>query len=471
MSFTVGFFLSAQYTSSMEETLNRGSKAAPQNAMAEQSVLGALLMGGHHFDAIAERLVPEDFYNRDYANIWKAASDLGRRGRAIDPVTVAEVLEGKGQLEDCGGLSALIQLVSQTPTAINAVAYAEIVREHAIRRGLIKAASDIVDKVYARDSEDTKDLLDYAEQQVFQIADKRSRTDRQGIELLELLPGAVEEIRIVSESKGVAGLSTGIAKFDEMTTGLRPGDLVVVAGRPAMGKTSLAMNWAEHAALHAKVPVAVFSLEMPAQQLAMRLIASHGRIDQQHMRSGTLTPEDWARINSAATTLQDAKIIIDDDGNLSPQELRNRARRIKREHGLGLILVDYLQLMEVPGSKENRTNDIAQISRSMKTLAKELEVPIIALSQLNRSVESRDNKRPRMSDLRESGGIEQDADLITFIYRDEVYNEDSPDKGTAELIIVKQRNGPIGTVRTSFIGKLTRFENLATYAYEPEFDD
>ncbi|MEN8720198.1 MAG: replicative DNA helicase [Oceanococcaceae bacterium] len=454
----------------MDETLNRGLKAVPHNPVAEQSVLGALLMGGRHFDAIAERLVADDFYNRDYANVWRAAAELGRRGQGIDPVTVSEVLESRGHLEGCGGLAGLIQLARQTPTAVNATAYADIVREHAIRRALISASTEIIDKVYARDADDTQELLDFAEQKVFQIADKRSRTEQQAVPLNELLPGAVEEIRLVSESKGVAGLPTGITRFDEMTTGLRPGDLAVVAGRPAMGKTSLAMNWAEHAALHSKVTVAVFSLEMPAQQLAMRLIASHGRIDQQHMRSGQLTAEDWARINSAATTLQDAKIIIDDTGSLSPQELRNRARRIKREHGLGLILVDYLQLMEVPGSKENRTNDIAQISRGMKSLAKELEVPVIALSQLNRSVESRDNKRPRMSDLRESGGIEQDADLITFIYRDEVYNEDSPDKGTAELIIVKQRNGPIGTVRTSFIGKLTRFENLATYAYEPEFD-
>lgn len=454
----------------MEDMLNRGSKAVPHNPLAEQSVLGAMLMDSHNYEAVAERLVAEDFYSKAHADIWRAASELGKRSQPIDPVTVAEVLEGRGQLDECGGLSALISLVSQTPTSVNAVAYADIVREHAIRRALIGAASEIVEKVHAREGDDTRELLDFAEQRVFQIADKRSRTDTQGVSLVDLLPGAVEEIRVVAESQGVAGLPTGISRFDEMTTGLRPGDLVVVAGRPAMGKTSLAMNWAEHAALHSKVPVAVFSLEMPAQQLAMRLIASHGRIDQQRMRSGELLPEDWARINSAATTLREAKIIIDDTGSLSPQELRNRARRIKREHGLGLILVDYLQLMEVPGSKENRTNDIAQISRGMKSLAKELEVPIIALSQLNRGVESRDNKRPRMSDLRESGGIEQDADLITFIYRDEVYNEDSPDKGTAELIIVKQRNGPIGTVRTSFIGKLTRFENLATYAYEPEFD-
>lgn len=454
----------------MDEILERGIKAPPNSQMAEQSVLGALLLGGKHYDAVAERLIADDFYNRNYAHIWKAAADLAQRGQPIDPVTVSEQLEQRGQLDDCGGLAFLIQLASQTPVAINAAAYADIVREHAIRRSLINAATEIVDKVHARDSEDTGELLDYAERQVFQIADRRSRTEQKSVSLVDLLPGAVEEIRIVANSQGVAGLPTGISKFDEMTTGMRPGDLVVVAGRPAMGKTSLAMNWAEHAALSSKVTVAVFSLEMPAQQLAMRLIASHGRINQQHMRSGELTKEDWARINSAATTLQDAKIVIDDSGNLSPQELRNKARRIKREHGLGLILVDYLQLMEVPGSKENRTNDIAQISRGMKSLAKELEVPVIALSQLNRSVESRDNKRPRMADLRESGGIEQDADLITFIYRDEVYNEDSPDKGTAELIIAKQRNGPIGTVRTSFLGHLTRFENLATYSYDEEFD-
>ncbi|MGB1558301.1 MAG: replicative DNA helicase, partial [Oceanococcaceae bacterium] len=381
-----------------------------------------------------------------------------------------EVLGQRGVLDEVGGLAYLIELAGQTPTAINAVAYADIVREHAIRRSLIDAATEIVGKVHARESEDTRELLDFAEQQVFAIADRRSRGDTQGQPLIDLLPGAVEEIRLITESQGVAGLATGISKFDEMTTGFRPGDLVVLAGRPAMGKTSLAMNWAEHAALQAKVTVAVFSLEMPAQQLAMRLIASHGRINQQHLRSGHLSKEDWARINSAAHTLREAKIIIDDTGMLSPQELRNRARRIKREHGLGMILVDYLQLMEVPGSKENRTNDIAQISRGMKSLAKELEVPIVALSQLNRGVESRDNKRPRMADLRESGGIEQDADMIAFIYRDEVYNPDSPDKGTAEIIIAKQRNGPIGMVRTSFLGHLTRFENLATYSYDAEFD-
>lgn len=454
----------------MDETLNRGSKAPPHNLMAERSVLGALLLGGRHYDAVAERLIAEDFYRREHRDIWEAAAELGKRGQAIDPVTIAEALEGKGRLETCGGLPYLVELSQQTPAAVNAVAYADIVREHAVRRSLINAATDIIEKVHAREHDETKDLLDFAEQQVFHIADRRSASDNKGVRLIDVLPAAVEEIRLVAESKGVAGLATGITRFDEMTTGLRPGDLVVVAGRPAMGKTSLAMNWAEHAALHAKVTVAVFSLEMPAQQLAMRLIASHGRINQQALRTGELSKEDWARINSAAHTLRDAKIVIDDSGSLSPQDLRNKARRIKREHGLGLILVDYLQLMEVPGSKENRTNDIAQISRSMKTLAKELEVPVIALSQLNRGVEQRDNKRPRMADLRESGGIEQDADLITFIYRDEVYNEDSPDKGTAELIIAKQRNGPIGTVRTSFLGHLTRFENLATYSYDAEFD-
>ena len=454
----------------MDETLSRGSKAPPHNPMAEQSVLGALLLGGRHYDAVAERLIAEDFYRSEHRLIWKAAAELGRRGQPIDPVTVAEALESRDELEDGGGLAYLVELAGQTPTAINAVAYADIVREHAIRRSLIHAATDIVAKVHAREGEDTRDLLDFAEQQVFAIADRRSRSDSAAANLVDLLPAAVEEIRLISESRGVAGLPTGISKFDEMTTGLRPGDLVVVAGRPAMDKTSLAMNWAEHAALTSGVPVAVFSLEMPAQQLAMRLIASHGRINQQALRSGSLSKEDWARINSASVTLREAKIFIDDDGSLSPQELRNRARRLKREHGLGLILVDYLQLMEVPGSKENRTNDIAQISRAMKSLAKELELPIIALSQLNRGVESRDNKRPRMADLRESGGIEQDADLITFIYRDEVYNPDSPDKGTAELIIAKQRNGPIGTVRTSFLGHLTRFENLATYSYDAEFD-
>ena len=446
----------------MDQDFESSTKVPPHSLLAEQSVLGGLMHDSNVWDDLADRLIPEDFYRHEHRLIYQALSELAKRYQPLDAVTVSEHLEANGRLQDTGGLPYLAGLVQDTPGASNILAWADIVREHSIRRQLIRVGGQIIEKGYAKDGTDTGELLDQAEREVFQIAERRRHNDKVGVQVADLVGTAVEEIQRRSEGQDTAGLPTGLHRFDDRTTGLHPGDLVILAARPAMGKTSLAMNWVEHAAMIKKVPAAVFSMEMPALQLAQRLISSHGRINQEGLRKGQLNPEEWGRINSAATTLRESVIIIDDTPALSPTELRARARRMKREHKIGLIMVDYLQLMQVPNSSENRTNEIAEISRSLKALAKELELPVIALSQLNRSVEQRDNKRPRMSDLRESGGIEQDADLIVFIYRDEYYNPDSIDKGVSEVIIAKQRNGPTGTIRAAFLGQYTRFENLAT---------
>ncbi len=446
----------------MDQDFESSTKVPPHSLLAEQSVLGGLMHDSNVWDDLADRLIPEDFYRHEHRLIYQALSELAKRYKPLDAVTVSEHLEANGRLQDTGGLPYLAGLVQDTPGASNILAWADIVREHSIRRQLIRAGAQIIEKGYAKDGTDTGEMLDQAEREVFQIAERRRHNDKVGVQVADLVGTAVEEIQRRSEGQDTAGLPTGLHRFDDRTTGLHPGDLVILAARPAMGKTSLAMNWVEHAAMIKKVPAAVFSMEMPALQLAQRLISSHGRINQEGLRKGQLNPEEWGRINSAATTLRESVIIIDDTPALSPTELRARARRMKREHKIGLIMVDYLQLMQVPNSSENRTNEIAEISRSLKALAKELELPVIALSQLNRSVEQRDNKRPRMSDLRESGGIEQDADLIVFIYRDEYYNPDSIDKGVSEVIIAKQRNGPTGTIRAAFLGQYTRFENLAT---------
>ncbi len=361
-------------------------------------------------------------------------------------------------------------LVRDTPSAANIRAYADIVRERAILRGLIRVGTEIANSAYQTEGRGSKELLDQAEQRVFEIAERGARAGQSFTAIGTLASGAAERIDMLSRlNSSVTGVATGFERFDEMTAGLQPGDLIVVAGRPSMGKTSFAMNCAEHAALKYRLPVAVFSMEMSGEQIAMRLISSLGRLDQQKVRTGKLDDEDWPRVSSSLTLLGDVPLYIDDGPALTPSELRARARRLKRERSdLGLIVVDYLQLMQVPGTRENRATEISEISRGMKALAKELHVPVMALSQLNRSLEQRPNKRPVMSDLRESGAIEQDADLIVFIYRDEVYNEDSAHKGTAEIIIGKQRNGPTGTVHLAFLNKYTRFENLAHGDYRVE---
>lgn len=436
-------------------------KIPPHSIEAEQSVIGDLLLDNRAWEEIADKLVDDDFYRFDHRLLFSAIRNLESRNEPFDAVTLSQCLEDNNQLEKAGGLLYLGRLAKDTPSAANIVAYANIVREKSVLRQLISVGTDISNQGFHPDGRSTKSLLEEAERKVFKIAEQGARGESGFQEMKALLAKTVDKIDALFQSDGgITGVSTGFDKFDEMTTGLQKADLVIVAGRPSMGKTTFAMNIAENAAIGDKLPVAVFSMEMPGDSLAMRMISSLGRIDQHHIRTGNLTDDDWARITSAIHILSEAKIFIDDTPALSPNEMRARARRLKRQHGLGLIVIDYIQLMQVHGSSENRTAEISEISRSLKAMAKELEVPVIALSQLNRSLEKRDNKKPIMSDLRESGAIEQDADLIVFIYRDEVYTkEQSEYKGMAEIIVAKQRNGPIGSSVLTFLGKYTRFEN------------
>ncbi|KPJ96259.1 MAG: replicative DNA helicase [Gammaproteobacteria bacterium SG8_15] len=445
-------------------------KVAPQSIEAEQAVLGGLMLDNEAWDKISDIVIEDDFYRRDHRLIFRAIAALADKGSPCDVVTLSEWLESNNHLEAAGGLAHLGALAKNTPSAANILAYAKIVRERSVLRQLIQVGHKISTSCYETEGRNSEELLDNAEKLVFKIAEQGARGRREFTSIKDLLVKAVDRIdTLFQQDSPITGVPTGFADFDAMTSGLQSSDLVIVAGRPSMGKTTFAMNIAEHAAVKMQVPVAVFSMEMPGEQLAMRMLSSLGRIDQHRVRTGKLDDDDWPRLTHAVGQLAEAPMFIDDTPALTPTDLRSRARRLMREHGLGLIVIDYLQLMQVRGGSENRTNEISEISRSLKALAKELNVPIIALSQLNRSLEQRPNKRPVMSDLRESGAIEQDADVITFIYRDEVYNEDSPDKGIAEIIIGKQRNGPIGTARLTFIGQYTRFENyVASHMYEDE---
>lgn len=450
-------------------TDTHGLKVPPHSLEAEQSVLGGLMLDNRAWEHIVDRLAETDFYRREHKLIYRAIASLEAQTQPFDLVTLSEELEKTHELDAAGGLAYLGKLVKETPSAANIRAYADIVRERSVLRQLIEVGTDIAGSAFNPEGRNSKELLDSAERSVFEIAEQGARTGKGFVDIRKLLNATVVHIDKLFETGGtITGVSTGFTDFDDKTTGLQKGDLVIVAGRPSMGKTTFAMNIAENAAIGEKKSVAVFSMEMPAEQLAMRMIASLGRIDQKNLRTGQLNDEDWPRITSAVAILSEAKLFVDDTGALSPGEVRARARRLKREHGLDLIVVDYLQLMQVPGGGENRATEISEISRGLKALAKELEVPVIALSQLNRSLEQRPNKRPVMSDLRESGAIEQDADLIVFIYRDEVYNPESPDKGTAEIIIGKQRNGPIGMSRLTFLGRYTKFENYIPESYSAE---
>ena len=441
-------------------------RVPPQSVEAEQVVIGGLLLDNRAWEQIADRITESDFYRNDHRIIFSAIRNLEEKSQPFDAVTLSEWMQKNGQLEDAGGLAYLGRLAKETPTAANIVAYADIVRERSVLRQLIAVGTDIASSGFKTEGRSSRELLEEAEKRVFHIAEQDMRGRGGFQDIKDLLTKTVEEIDFLFQSEGnITGIPTGFDKFDENTTGLHPGELIIVAGRPSMGKTTFAMNIAENAAIGSKTPVAVFSMEMPGEQLAMRMISSLGRIDQHHIRTGQLTDEDWPRITSAVHMLSEANLFIDDTPAMSPGEVRARARRMKRKHGLGLIVIDYLQLMQVPGASENRATEISEISRGLKALAKELSVPVIALSQLNRSLEQRTDKRPIMSDLRESGAIEQDADLIVFIYRDEVYNEDSPDKGMAEIIIAKQRNGPIGKSVLTFLGKYTKFENYIPEMY------
>lgn len=444
-------------------------KVPPNSIEAEQSLLGGLMLDNNAWDKVADVVTANDFYRKDHRLIFAAIASLAEGANPSDVVTVSEHLDNRGELEAAGGLEYLATLANETPGAANARSYARILRERSMLRSLISAGNEISGAAFATEGRSASEIVDEAERLVFQIAESGARGKSGFKALKEILPDAVDRIDLLHQSDGdITGISTGFTEFDKLTAGLQPGDLIIIAGRPSMGKTTLAINIAENAAIGSRVPTAIYSMEMPSQQLAFRMISSLGRVDQSHLRTGRFPDEDWSRINTAVQLMSDAPIFIDDSAALSPTEIRARARRLQREHGLGLIVIDYLQLMTVPGNKENRATEISEISRSLKALARELSVPVIALSQLNRSVEQRTDKRPVMSDLRESGAIEQDADLIAFIYREEVYNQDTPRKGIADIAIAKQRNGPIGDFPLTFVGRYTKFENWAPNSYADE---
>ncbi len=444
------------------------ARTPPNSVEAEQSVLGGLLLENAAWDRIADVVTEADFYRADHRTIFQHIAQLIEQNRPADSLTVTESLERSGKVAEAGGQAYIASLALNTPSAANIRRYAEIVRERSVLRNLAAVGTAIADSAYSPSGKDAHVLIDEAEARVFQIAEAGAKT-RQGFTKIDpLLTETVERIDMLYSRENkhdVIGLSTGFVDLDRMTSGLQPGEMIVVAGRPSMGKTALAMNMVENAALDSKKAVAVFSMEMSGPQLAMRMIGSVGRVDQHELRTGTFKEEDWPRLVDAVGKLNDAQIYIDDTAGLNCLEVRSRARRMHRQcGGLSLIVVDYLQLMSGTssgGRDENRATEIAEISRSLKGIAKELKVPVLALSQLNRGVDSRQDKRPMMSDLRESGAIEQDADVILFIYRDEVYNPDSPRKGIAEIIIAKQRNGPVGKIDLTFLGRHTRFENYA----------
>ncbi|WP_297832136.1 replicative DNA helicase [Thermomonas sp.] len=438
-------------------------RVPPQSIESEQAVLGGLLLDAGAFDRVADRLVEEDFYRRDHRLIYRAIRELTEKNRPCDMLTVREWLDAKGLLGEGLDPGYLFDLAANIPGAANIQAYAETVRDKAVQRRLIEVGTTIVNDGFQPEGRDSAELLAKAEQEVFAIAESHAHGRQDFVPVNKALSEAFDVLQQRAESGGgITGLPTGYAEFDRMTAGLQPTDLIVLAARPAMGKTTFALNIAEYGALKSKKAVAVFSMEMSSSQLALRLISSLGRVNATRLRVGDLEDEDWGRVNGAISLLSGARIFIDDTPALSPDVLRAKARRLRREHDLGLIVIDYLQLMQVPGNSENRATEISAISRSLKALAKELKVPVLALSQLNRSLESRTDKRPVMADLRESGAIEQDADMIVFIYRDDYYHkENSPDKGLAEIIIGKQRNGPTDSFKLKFFGEYTRFDNLA----------
>lgn len=441
-------------------------KAPPYSIEAEQAVLGGLIISEQAWEKVSDKVLANDFFRQEHRLLFSVIHELIEDKQPLDVVTLSEALQIRNQLESIGGLAYLAELANNTPSTANIEAYATIVSSYAMRRLLISKAEQIIEMSYQPGGKNIDELLNTAERDIMGLADQRLQSGSLKA-INPLLKAAVEKIdELYNSDSAITGLSTGFEQLDDMTAGLQKSDLVIVAARPSMGKTTFAMNLVEQTILHSDKPCLVFSMEMPAEQLIMRMISAVGRIDQTNLRTGKLQDADWSKLSHAASQLKDKKLFIDDTPAMSPTEINSRARRIHREHGeIGMIMIDYLQLMQIKGKSENRTNEISEISRSLKIIAKEFNCPVIALSQLNRSLEQRPNKRPIMSDLRESGAIEQDADVIMFIYRDEVYNEDSEAKGTAEIIIGKQRNGPIGTARLAFIGKYTRFENLAPASY------
>lgn len=452
----------AASATSPDESPNSGEKLLPHSVEAEQSVLGGLMLDNARFDAVAEYVTAGDFFQDSHRQIFRIMAELAEDAKPLDVITLSETLNRHGELERVGGLAYLTEMAQQTPSAANIAAYAKIVRDHATVRRLIAAANEINRTSFNPAGLDSDDLLNLAERRLAEIVEDRPKEGGfDGVN--ELLKAAVDRIdELFSSDRDITGLSTGLTDLDKRTSGWQDGELIVLAARPSMGKTALALNFVESAILHQDKPVLVFSMEMPAQSLVVRMLSSIGRINQTKIRNGKLTEEDWPKLSAAVSKMKDRPLFIDDTPGLTPQDLKARTRRIAREHGNpAMIVIDYIQLMHTGGQSEGRTQEISEISRSLKALAKEYDCPVVALSQLNRGVEQRPNKRPMNSDLRESGAIEQDADIVLFIYRDEYYNEESPDKGIAELIIGKQRNGEVGTVRSAFVGHYTRFENLA----------
>ncbi|MBF0471551.1 MAG: replicative DNA helicase [Gammaproteobacteria bacterium] len=455
------------YLQNYEAGTPESLKLPPHSIEAEQSVLGALLLDNQGWEKVGDAVTEEDFYRYDHRLIFRGIARLADENSPFDAITLTEWLDNQGLIHEAGGIAYIGKLASASAGAANIKSYAAIIRERSILRQLIQVTNEIADSAYKPDGRKVNEILDIAESKIFNIAEQSARSRAGFVPIKTLLADAVDRIEELFERDNpITGIPTEFHDFDIQTAGLQKSDLLIVAGRPSMGKTTFAMNIAENAAIKHGETVAIFSMEMPGVQIAMRMISSMGRINQSRLRAGKLNDDDWSRITAALGMISESNIYIDDTPALTHIELRARARRLKREKGLSLIILDYLQLMRGSGnSSENRATEISEISRSLKALAKELDLPVIALSQLNRSLEQRPNKRPVMSDLRESGAIEQDADVIVFIYRDEVYNDESSDKGVAEIIIGKQRNGPIGTVRMAFLGEYTRFENLAHDAY------
>ncbi len=440
-------------------------KKQPFSREAEQSVLGGLMLNNDAWLSIAEMMEETDFYQPEHQILFRAIKSLSEEGNPFDPVTLAEWLQKHNKFNEIGGSKYLGLLAGNTPSAANILAYAKIVRDRSILRQLMSVGTKISESAFNTQGRSTAELLDNAEKMVFEISEIGAKGKNSFVPIKNILSQTLERIEILSQKNGeITGIATGFTDFDHQTSGLQKSDLIIVAGRPAMGKTSFAMNIAQHVAIKKKLPVAVFSMEMSDEQLAMRLISSLSKVNLQNVRTGNIKDDDWDKITNAVSELESAPLFIDQTPALSPPELRTRVRRLMREQGqLGLVVIDYLQLMQVTGNKENRVNEVSEISRSMKSLAKEMNVPIVALSQLNRGLEQRTDKRPKMSDLRESGSLEQDADIIVFIYRDVVYNEDTAEPNKAEIIIAKQRNGPIGTVNLYFRGETTTFENSRAF--------
>jgi replicative DNA helicase len=444
----------------------------PQNIEAEQSVLGAVLLENDALLKALEILSAEDFYRESHRKLFNVMIELFEKNEAIDLITVTDELRKRNELEDAGGVTYLSSLANQIPTAANVRYHAKIIKEKALLRGLLRSATEIAARVYESTME-ADEMVDYAERAIFDISDRRTKTAFYSLK--EVIKGSFEMIeQLYDKKEAITGVPSGFADLDEQTTGFQPGDLIIIGGRPSMGKTALGLNIAQHVALELREPVAIFSLEMSKEQLALRMLCAEAMVDSNSVRKGFIRKEDWHKLTSAAGRLAEAPIFIDDSSGTSVLEMRAKARRLKVEHhgGLGLVVVDYLQLMRGRGSFERREQEISEISRSLKGLAKEMKVPVIALSQLNRGVESRTDKRPSLADLRESGAIEQDADVIIFLYREEVYQKDNPQfKGKAEAIIAKQRNGPTGTIPLTFLSSCTRFVPHAKMQYSEESEE